>query len=203
VSDLSQLFASSLPVEVKRSIPKTLLTLLGCAGFTGIGIWSLTTRPLTSQDLLVGVLCITFFGMGGLVGVYMLFDTRPRVLLNEQGVWVRGWKGCPIPWSDVERVWKYEQRVGLAYGGQVEIDYVCLSLKHAAKLRNKQGSIARKFASYCRPRGWGDIYFSTKATNTSADELVAAIQSHIGGVHLSPVESLFSSASASSPDAGA
>jgi hypothetical protein len=191
---LSQLFASSLPIEVKRSVPRTLLTLLGSAAFTALGAWVLATRDPATEDLLAGILCISFFGLCGLASIYMLFDTRPRVLLNQQGVTVRGWKGCPIPWSDVERVWKYEQRVGLGFSGQTKIDYVCLSLKNGAELRNRQGPITRKFASYCRARGWGDIYFSTKVTDASADELVAAIQSHIGGAHLSPPKSLWSGA---------
>ena len=191
MSSFGQVLAGGLPIEVKRSVPKTLFALLGCAAFTALGVWGLSTHSESREDFWIGVLCIGFFGLGGLVILASLFDTRPRILLDKGGIWVRGWKGCPIGWSDIERVWKYEQKIANGFS-QVEVDYVCLSVKNPGDLRRKQGSIAGYIANYARSMGMGDVYFSTKGMDAGADELVAAIQSHMGGAHLSPVDDMLS-----------
>ena len=189
MSSLASLLASSLPIEVKRSIPKTILLLVGCVAFTAVGVSMFASHRAASQGIWVDALCIAFFGFGGLVALALLFDNRPRLLLNDKGVWVRGWKGCPIAWGDIERAWKYEQDVPIRYG-QVKVDYVCLSRKHADAFHGRQGRIARYVAAYGRSRGMGDLYFSTKGMDVDTDGLVQAIQSHIGAAHLLPVESL-------------
>lgn len=183
------MIAGRLPIEVKRSVAKTLFALVGCAAFTALGAWGLSTHSDSRQDFWIGVLCIGFFGVGGLVILVSLFDRRPRILLDTGGIWVRGWKGCPIEWSDIERVWKYEQKIANGYS-QVEVDYVCLSVRNSDDLRSKQGRIAAYIARYARSMGMGDVYFATKGMDAGADELVAAIQSHIGGEQLSPVDSV-------------
>ena len=189
MSSLAHLFDSSLPIEVKRSISKALLTLFGCVGFTAVGAWNLVTQYGAHREVWFSALGIGFFGLGGLASLVSLFDDRPRIFLDKGGVWVRGWKGCPIEWNDIGSAWKYEQRVATVFS-QIKIDYVCLSIKHADNFRSKQGPIARYIAAYGRSRGMGDIYFSTKGMDADADGLVAAIQSHIGSAHLSPVGSL-------------
>lgn len=189
MSSLAQVLASSLPIEVKRSVPKTLFAFLGCALFTALGGRGLAAHHGTAEEVWIGALCIGFFGLGGLAILYSLFDRHPRILLDQAGVWVRGWKGCPIEWNEIECVWKYEQSVATGYS-RVEVDYVCLSIKHPDDLKSKQGPIARYIASYARSQGMGDIYFSTKGMDADADGLVAAIQSHVGGAHLLPVGSM-------------
>ena len=141
MSSLANLLASSLPIEVKRSNPKTFLLLVGCAAFTAAGISMFASHRAASQGVWTDVLCIAFFGFGGLVALALLFDNRPRLLLNDKGVWVRGWKGCPLAWGDIERAWKYEQNVPIRHG-RVTVDYVCLALKHADAFRGRQGCFA-------------------------------------------------------------
>jgi hypothetical protein len=137
------------------------------------------------------VLCVGFFGFGALASVWAIFDRTPRVLIDHQGVTIRGWKGCPVVWTDIERAWKFEQQVATLYT-QVEVSYVCMAIKHPEQWREKQGRIRQMLASYYHARGWGDIYFTTKGTDFGAEELVAAIQSHIGGLRLSAPASLLS-----------
>ena len=191
MSDLSLIFASALPIEVKSSISKYILTLFGCAGFIALSIWGVPRNQ--TRDIVISVLGIGFFGLGALLSVWAIFDRTPRVLLDHQGVTIRGWKGCPVVWAEIERAWKFEQRVATLYS-QVEVPYVCMAIKDSERWRESQGRLRRRLASYYQARGWGDVYFTTKGTDFGADELVAAIQSHIGGVRLSEPASLLSSA---------
>jgi hypothetical protein len=141
-------------------------------------------------------LCAIASTLGAALCIFVLCDTRPLVRLDTQGVTARGWKGCPIAWSDIERVWKHEQHVSTMYSS-VEVDYVCMAIKHAERWRRDWGPVKRKLAAYSHSMGYGDLYFATKNMNFEADELVAAIQSHIGGEHLSPPPSLIPSTMAS------
>lgn len=191
MSDLSQIFASALPIEVRSSIPKYVLTLLGCAGFVVSSLWAFPYHNM--QDTIIAALCITFFGFGAIACVWAILDRTPRVLIDHRGVTIRGWKGCPVAWVDIERVWKFEQRIATFFS-YVEVSYVCMAIKHPEQWRKNQGRIRQRFLSYYHARGWGDIYFTTEGTNFGADELVAAIQSHIGGIRLSAPISLLASA---------
>ena len=194
MSDLSQTFASALPIEVKPSKPKYAFMLVASLGVTALLVWSLTHGQLRSSWPLI--LFATVTGLSAASCIYALCQKRPLVLLDQRGVTVRGWNGCPVAWSEIERVWKFEQHVSAIYSS-IEVDYVCVAFKHSKQWRNKQGRIKRKFASYYHARGWGDIYFTTKGMNFEADELVAAIQSHIGGVRLSTPPSLVPDVAAS------
>ena len=79
MSDLSQIFAIALPIEVKSSIPKYILTLLGCTGFVASAIWGIPRHQ--TQDIIIMVLCVAFFGLGALASVWAILDRTPRVLL--------------------------------------------------------------------------------------------------------------------------
>lgn len=188
MSDLSQLFASSLPIEVKPSKPKYALLLVVCIALTVFLLWTLIHGQERSAWRLALFASVT--SLGAMACIFALVDKRPLVLLDQHGVTVRGWKGCPVAWTDIEGVWKHEQRVQALWAGQVQIDYVCMAFHHSKQWRNKQGAIKRKVASYYHAGGWGDMYFPTKGMNYEADELVAAIQSHIGGERLSAPASL-------------
>lgn len=191
MSDLSQLFASSLPIEVKLSKSKYALLLIVCIGLTIFLVLMLVHEPAGNTWPLV--LCTAASILGAVVSIFALCQKCPLVLLDERGVTVRGWKGCPVVWNEIERVWKHVQVIRFWYGAAVvekKVDYVCLAFKHSKQWRNSQGHIKRKFISYFHAVGWGDMYFTTQGMNFEADELVAAIQSHIGGVRLSAPPSL-------------
>jgi hypothetical protein len=190
MSDLSQIFSSSLPIEVKPSKPKYALLLLVCVAATAFLLWMLTHGQAPTW---IVSLCIVGTSLGVALCIYALCDKRPLVVLDKRGVTARGWKGCPVAWSDIERVWKHEQHVSTMYSS-VEVDYVCIAFKHSERWRHSQGPIRKRFAAYCHSMGYGDLYFSTKGMNFEANELVAAIQSHIGGVRLSAPASLLSDA---------
>lgn len=191
MSDLAQLFASSLPIEVKAPKQKSAFLLIVFVAITVFLVWTLVHGQ--AQSVWIVRLCAVGSSLGIVVFVYALCEKRPLVLLDQSGVTVRGWRGCPVAWIEIDRVWKHVQVIRLWYGAatvEKRVDYVCLALKHSEQWRDSQGRIKRKFASYYHTRGWGDLYFLAQGMNFEADELVVAIQSHIGGVRLSVPRSL-------------
>ena len=128
VSDLSQQFANSLPIEVRPSKPKYTFLMLAWIVATAFSLWLLTHGPGPVAWAII--LCAIGSIFGVVVSVYGLFAKRPLVLLDVRGVTARGWKGCPVAWSDIERVWKHVQHVSTMYS-TAKADYVCMAFKHS------------------------------------------------------------------------
>jgi hypothetical protein len=96
------------PVTIPLSKGKLLLTILGGCAFVAIGIWMWRSADDYSGfkhwKALVGAgLCVPCFGLGVLVLTYKLFDSRPGLVLNDEGIHRLGlftfWP--PIPWKHI------------------------------------------------------------------------------------------------------
>ena len=51
---------------------------------------------------IVGWLCICFFGLGIPIGFFQVFDRRPQIIINENGIWDRTTKQNEINWEQIE-----------------------------------------------------------------------------------------------------
>jgi hypothetical protein len=109
-----------------------------------------------------------------LLGYLFVTAKRPVVRLDELGVTARGYKNCPVPWGEVDRVWKGVQQYGFN-----RANYVCINLKDPTHWRTNQRTIAKLVGAYARAMGLGDMNISTSLLNASADELVAVIELYI------------------------
>jgi hypothetical protein len=172
---------------VKPSKPKYALLVLVFTAVTLYLVWVLV-HGQTSHPWVIS-LCAVASSLAVVLGVFALCDKRPIVLLDDQGVTVRGWKNCPVPWSDIERAWTHQQRIQTG-ADPVKVEYVCMAIKSGSHFGDGQGKLKGWAANHFKASGYGDLYFPAKGMDFSADELVAAIQSHIGGTHLSAPASL-------------
>jgi hypothetical protein len=97
-----------------------VLLLMSALGFVVAGVF-LVARG-RSAEVWVGWMCIAFFGAGIPLFARQLFDARPRVVLDEDGVFDRTLGVGTIPWSDIE-------------GAYIKIihdnPFVCLRLRDA------------------------------------------------------------------------
>lgn len=80
---------------IPRSKRKTILLVLGSAAFVAIGWW-LWNKDLSGHDALrrteariAAPVCMGFFGITLLFGLWKLFDNKPGLVLNEQGIYDR------------------------------------------------------------------------------------------------------------------
>jgi len=76
-----------------------MLTFVSFA-FVAAGIFILSFDRGTST-IAVGWLAIVFFGACSIVGVMQIFDSRPRLIIDDQGVLDRTLRCGKIPWSDI------------------------------------------------------------------------------------------------------
>lgn len=96
------------PVTIPLNKGRLFLFLLLSLGFVTGGIWLWNLADGYSgfkhwKALLGAVLCIPFFGLGVVVFAYKLFDTRPGLILNDEGVHRLGLFGFQpvIPWAHI------------------------------------------------------------------------------------------------------
>lgn len=77
---------------------KALTLLLGCAAFV-VPLLLLNLKKPMPGHLWV---CVAFFGFGMLVGLHALLDKKPRIILDEEGIWDRSLRRDRIPWSVIQ-----------------------------------------------------------------------------------------------------
>lgn len=89
------------PILVVRSSRlKYVLLLIASAGFVAAGAFLVAFE--SGASAWVGWTCIVLFGAGIPLFARQLFDSRPRVVLDEAGVFDRTLGVGTIPWSDIE-----------------------------------------------------------------------------------------------------
>lgn len=78
-------------IEIPISKTKTLLLILGCLGFVMVSIWlwSIADEQTSRSPALikmVSILGILFFGLGLVLGPKKLFDKRPGLIIDDEGI---------------------------------------------------------------------------------------------------------------------
>ena len=86
-----------------------------------IGIWaSLFADPQITGGPLLGIFNLTLAG-GIVFHIWRLSrDKRPRLVIDQRGIWFRDWNLDPVPWSQIEST--------LQKGGRLQA-FLCLRLR--------------------------------------------------------------------------
>ncbi|MGC4040458.1 MAG: STM3941 family protein [Flavobacterium sp.] len=71
------------------------------AAFVGIGIWMIRQPSIGNVEYAMGWLCIVFFGLCSLIGLYVVLDRRPQIIISETGVWDRMIRQNEIKWEQL------------------------------------------------------------------------------------------------------
>jgi hypothetical protein len=74
-------------MEIQFRKTNLIIACLGSLIFVGIGIWlAFGINHPTFLQILVGVLSMLFFGLTGAISIGKLLDTRPGLIINDQGI---------------------------------------------------------------------------------------------------------------------
>jgi hypothetical protein len=106
--------------------------------FIALGIWVLLRQDNSSIDIIMGILCTCFFGLGLIIGITNLFDHRPQIIIDEKGIWDRTTKQDVIDWDGIKDAYP------LSINGQ---KFVPLVLDESVKTKNVQYKWAFKLTS--------------------------------------------------------
>lgn len=73
--------------------------------FVLIGLWMISKEQKETFDYIMGWVGISFFGLGIPLGFFVLFDKRPQIIINENGVFDRTLKQGEIEWEQIIEVY--------------------------------------------------------------------------------------------------
>jgi hypothetical protein len=106
--------------EIPLSKTKVVALLLGSLVLVALGVWLVTLdsefietqRRFNSPMIIrgVGIAALVFFGLCGAFAFKKLFDTRPGLVLNSQGIHDNssGVAAGHIPWAEITSISLYE-----------------------------------------------------------------------------------------------
>ena len=107
--------------------------------------------------LIIGIICLVFFGFCGIFTARMVFGDSTYVVLTEQGLYdyssAVATREMVIPWSEIAQVGALTQRTGF-----VSTPYVSIFLRSPQLLESKNASpFGRWYRQANRKLGFGEI----------------------------------------------
>lgn len=141
---------------IKNSRWRYFFLLFGCLGFVATGIWMLISGER------FGWVAILFFGSGIPVAVWQIVDSRPRLVIDEQGVLDRTLGVGRIAWHEIEAAYV------VSLSGN---DFICLELSNPEKYLSKLSKIKRAMASANRRLGFTDFNLNLSGVDANTAEV--------------------------------
>jgi hypothetical protein len=157
-----------MKVVIGPSRSRSFLPLLGCLAFTAGGVFILFAPPRSKEliDVVGGWLCTIFFGGGVLIAAWQLFDSRPRIILDDEGIFDRTLGPGKIPWARVEGA--YIQSI---HG----TDFICLQLLDAERHIQNLTVAKRALIDLNTSLGFTPISLNLSGTTANAAEVLEII----------------------------
>jgi hypothetical protein len=69
--------------------------------FVLLGLWMISKEQKGTFDYIMGWCSVSFFGLGIPLGIFVLFDKRPQIIINENGVFDSTLKQGEIKWEQI------------------------------------------------------------------------------------------------------
>ncbi|MFA7446251.1 MAG: STM3941 family protein [Flavobacteriaceae bacterium] len=88
-------------VKLYKSYLRGLLLILISALFVFVGYLMIIKEDSSSFNVIMGWVCVCFFGLGIPVGFFHLFDRRPQIIITESGIWDRTTREDEIKWEQI------------------------------------------------------------------------------------------------------
>lgn len=154
---------------IRASRRKCAFLLLGLLAFVSLGTFLVVRSH--GGDVWIGWLTIAFFGAGIPAVLRELFDTAPRVVLDDAGVFDRTWGVGVIPWADIET----------SYVKSVQGNtFVCLVLLNPDAWLAKLSHTQRVLAKGNLATGFQGLNINLVGTNGDADLVQEFVLSRCG-----------------------
>ena len=103
-------------IVIKRSAMVYVMLLAGSGSFVACGVFLLLANPSEGPKVWGGII---FFGGGALVALWQLLDARPRLIVDEKGIYDRTLGVGLIRWDDIKGAYTRSLQ---------DNDFICLIL---------------------------------------------------------------------------
>lgn len=148
---------------IKNSRWKYIALLIGCIGFVCAGIF------MVIDGNWFGLAAIIFFGSGIPIFIWQLIDSRPRLIIDDNGILDRTLGVGRIAWSDIEAV--YVQSIS-------SNDFICLELKNTEKYAQNLSKVKRAMTTANRSLGFTDFNINLSGVDARTDEIFELIMKY-------------------------
>ncbi len=151
---------------------KYVLFLLMSVAFVAIGAFMV----LDGEKVLIGWLCGGLFFLAIPIFLWQIFDSRPRLILDENGVIDRRLGVGKIFWKDIK---------GLSVRTAYKNDCVCLEMDEDSNQRylSNVSSFKRKLLTANVALGWPLLNLNLSGVNVSTEEIFQTIVQRIEKVN--------------------
>ena len=124
----------------------------------------------SGEAVLAGWANIVFFGGCTLVFAYNVFDRRPRIIIDDDGILDRTLKVGLIEWADIEGAFLREN------AGQ---PYLCLELRDNDKYTQRLSPLLRRMVSLNRALGFTDVSVNLVGTDVRPEQVEELVRKEI------------------------
>lgn len=171
-------------VEIPLSKTKLIKLLFFSVAFLFAGLWMLIKDPQVSNPVFNNVITKSVASYGsiimGALGIYFasrkLFDKKPGLVLNEQGIYdnTSAFKFGLIPWSDISAIYESSMQASIAS----KQHFVTIGLTDPDKYILRESNFLKKRLLQINARSYGSpIHISTNGLKTNHQELLQLIAS--------------------------
>lgn len=117
----------------------------------------------------LGWLAVVLFGLGIPLFIWQIIDPRPRLVVDEHGVFDRTLGVGRIAWSDIEA----------AYVRSIQgNDFICLELRNAERYTEKLSKVKRAMMASNRGLGFADINLNLSGVDARTDDVFELIMAY-------------------------
>ena len=170
---------------IKNSIGKYLFYGVISLLFVAIGIFILSIEN-DLKSIVISWSCVIFFGFAFLIFLWQIFDTRPRVVIDQIGVYDRTLGVGIIEWEDIEHAY---------LNSLMKNDFISLVLKNPEKYLHKLSKPKAKLAKYNRTLGFETININLSGVNIDSREVFDIFIKQLTKVRIKNLNDLLSSES--------
>ncbi len=148
--------------KIYKSPWKAIRLMLLCSIFVVPGIFFHSS----SENQWIEWMCICFFSLGYLVGIYQLLDRRPQIIVNEIGIFDRTLHMDFINWGIIQD----------AYIASVQRQkFICLVVDEKFEPSRKKGSAYKFFADVSKEMGFQELNLAVGFTDINASKFLEFI----------------------------
>lgn len=88
-------------IKLYKSMARGFKLIAMSLPFVFIGYYMISKEQQGTFDYIMGWFCAIFFGLGIPIGLLSIFDKRPQIIINANGVWDRTLKQNEIKWEEI------------------------------------------------------------------------------------------------------
>ena len=186
VRQMSEQLRSTGMLVIPESPMRLWGSLLGCVGFTVVGVWILLIANQSSSPLLymlAGIASIGFFGVIGIPGMIRKIILRSRLVVTPEGLRLerRNIVNESARWSDIAEFFGQEVTPDSGTQAQLVIGYILTPLGQQMRRQDATAAQLSQQINEAADRGMGKeerVYLPSTLEGSKEDLLALLQQAH-------------------------